>query len=144
MSNNINRIHNLEKAFVFYMNTMYDWNLNWTGEGMSNWDAEGSTAKGNKCVVEMKFRKTYYETKMIEVFKYDKLMSLDKDIVKLYFVSDPKGSYMFYLNELNDLSKESLSCPKNTMWNGAKTNKDVYLLSEDSAIMKQQFNTKLF
>ena len=81
---------------------------------------------------------------MIEVFKYDKLMSLDKDIVKLYFVSDPKGSYMFYLNELNDLSKESLSCPKNTMWNGAKTNKDVYLLSEDRAIMKQQFNTKLF
>ena len=37
MSNNINRIHSLEKAFVFYMNTMYDWNLNWTGEGMSNW-----------------------------------------------------------------------------------------------------------
>ena len=52
-------------------------------------DAIGKTPKGFDCVIEMKFRNKYYEDKMLEKDKYDSLMKLDKDIIKLYFVNDP-------------------------------------------------------
>ena len=100
---------------------------------MLSWDAQGLTPKGHKCVIEMKFRDTYYETKMLEQYKYKKLMKLDDDIVKLYFVNDPKGNYLFWLNDLEDLEIQEMYCPSTTMWDNKKRNKKVYLLREDQA-----------
>ena len=42
--------------------------------------------------------KKYYEDKMIEKYKYDKL--LEEDAIALYFVADPKGNYLYWLNDL--------------------------------------------
>ena len=123
-------IHKYEQAVVWFMN--FDgWELEWTGEDFEHYDAKGKTPKGHDCVIEMKFRNKYYEDKLLEKYKYDKLMALDSNIVKLYFVADPKGNYLFWLNNIDvEQYGNSVYAPKTTLWNNNKTNKQVYLLPE--------------
>jgi hypothetical protein len=130
----IETIHSFEKAYVDALN-LDGWRLVHTGETNLPFDAQGITPKGLKCVIEMKFRDKYYDTKILEVGKYNNLMKLDSDIQKFYFVNDPKGNYLFWLNDLKDLKKEELYCPKTTMWNTKKQNKSVYLLQEKQSII---------
>ena len=129
----INKIHNWEKAVVTLLN-LDGWNLKHTGGGMESWDAIGTTPKGQECVIEMKFRNKYYDTKIIEKFKYDKLIETGK--VALYLVNDPKGNYMFWLNNLKDLQTKDMYCPDTTLWTKKKILKPCYLLEEkDAAII---------
>ena len=65
--------------------------------------------------------------------RYDSLMSLGKDLIKLYFVNDPKGNYMFYLNKLVLPSAVEMYCPDTTMWTKKRLKKPVYLLEENQA-----------
>ena len=65
-----------------------------------------------------------------EKYKYDKLMSLPEDVVKLYYVNDPKGSYIYWLNEIKLPKVESIRCPSTTMWSQDRKDKEVYLLPE--------------
>ena len=81
----------------------------------------------------MKFRDKYYETKLLEKFKYDKLMEMDKELTKLYLVFDPKGMYIFWLDNLQLPELEQLNCPDTTLWTKTKKQKDVYLLEESQA-----------
>lgn len=128
----INTIQKLEKSVVAFFN-IDGWDLDWTGDGFKHYDASGYTAKGNPCVIEMKFRNKYYEHKMLEKYKYDKLMSMDDDIVKLYFVADPKGNYLFWLNKLNMPETVDMYCPDTTLWTKKRLLKPVYLLKENDA-----------
>lgn len=146
----IEKINKLEKAFCKIKNTFDDWQLEWIGDQNKSWDAEGVTPKGFKCVIEMKFRNKYYESKLLEKYKYDKLMELPKDVVKIYYVSDPKGEYYFWLDKLKDLELIKKNCPTTTLWNDRKVKKEVYLLNEDLAsiinrpsesIFKEDFKT---
>ena len=82
----LNKVHQLEKAMVLLLN-FEGWDLEWTGEGSERWDAKGKTQKGYDCVIEMKFRNKHYETKMLEKDKYDALMALDKDVIKIWVQS---------------------------------------------------------
>jgi hypothetical protein len=131
--NQITKTNKFEKAFVLFLNTFDNWKLDWVGKKNLPYDAMGYTPKGNKCVIEMKFRKKYYQDKMLEKKKYDALMSLPKDVVKIYFVSDPKGSYWFWLDKLEELDIITKNCPTQTFWNGNKIKKEVYLLPESEA-----------
>lgn len=70
---------------------------------------------------------------MLEKLKYDKLMAMDQDIVKLYFVNDPKANYMFWLNDIELTETKELYCPDTTLWSKKKRNKSVYLLNEEQA-----------
>jgi len=79
----------------------------------------------------MKFRNKYYETKIIEKAKFDKLIATGK--VALYFVNDPKGNYMFWLNNLKDLETKNMYCPNTTLWGSKKVSKPCYLLKESDA-----------
>ncbi len=126
----IKKIHKWEKAAILLLNND-GWNLTHTGEGYESWDAIGTTPKGAECVIEFKFRQTYYETKMIEKFKYDKLIQSGK--VALYFVNDPKGNYLFWLNDLQDLQTKDMYCPDTTLWTKKKVLKPCYLLKESDA-----------
>ncbi len=126
----INQIHKWEKAVITLLNND-GWELTHTGENYESWDAEGITPKGHECVIEMKFRKTYYETKMLEKYKYDKLIDTGK--VALYFVNDPKGNYLFWLNELTDLEIKEMYCPDTTLWTKKRLRKPCYLLKEEDA-----------
>ena len=93
----ISKIKKLEQAVVQVLN--FDgWDLKIPEDNFSRYDAYGTTPKGKKCVIEMKFRNKHYEDKMLEKDKYDALMSLDDDIVKIYIVADTKGNFMYWLN----------------------------------------------
>tara|TARA_R110002096_G_scaffold235286_2_gene425481 strand:- start:813 stop:1247 length:435 start_codon:yes stop_codon:yes gene_type:complete len=133
----IKKINQWEKAVVMLLN--FDgWQLEWTGEGSSRFDAEGFTPEKNgkrfRCVIEMKFRNKYYEEKMLELDKYSALMNLDEDIIKLYFVNDPKGNFMYWLNTLKMPDTIKKYCPDTTMWTKKRILKDVYLLKENDAV----------
>ena len=125
-------IHKLEQTIVNFLN--FDgWDIKWTGEGFAHYDASGFTRKGIPCVIEMKFRNKYYEDKMLEKYKYDELMKMDKDIVKLYFVNDPKGNFLYWLNTLKLPEPKEMYCPDTTLWTKKRLLKPVYLLKENQA-----------
>ena len=125
-------INKYEKAVVYLLN--FDgWTLKWCGGGFDHYDAEGITPKGFDCVIEMKFRNKYYVDKMLEKYKFDKLMALDDKIVKLYFVADPKGNYLYWLNDIEMPDTQQKYCPTSSLWETKKELKEVYLLSEECA-----------
>ena len=95
----LSKVHQWEKAVVLLLNSN-GWELEWAGKGYSRYDAIGKTPKGYACVIEMKFRNKHYETKMLEKDKYDALMRIDENIIKIYYVFDPKGNFLYYLNKL--------------------------------------------
>jgi hypothetical protein len=131
----LDKIYALEKKVLNHLNSK-GWDLVHTGEGTLPYDAKGKTPKGFDCVIEMKFRDKYYDTKLLELAKYRKLMKLDSDIQKFYFVSDPNGGYMFWLNKMKDFQESTLYCPQKTFWNSKKQNKNIFLLKEEQAIAK--------
>lgn len=133
----LEEVHKWEKAVVMLLN-FDEWNLTWSGGSYEHYDAEGFTPKGNKCVIEMKFRTKYYKTKMIEKYKYDKLMEMSDDVVKLYFVNDPKANYLFWLDSITLPTIEELYCPDTTLWTKKRKNKEVYLLEESQATLIQE------
>ena len=128
----IKKINKDEKAIVLLLN-LDGGNLEWCGSGNARYDAKGKTPKGKDCIIEMNFRKKYYEEKMLEKDKYDALMSLDKNVIKLYFVNDPKGNFMYWLNNLEMPTPQKKYCPDTTMWTKKRLLKDVYLLKENQA-----------
>ena len=130
----INNIQKWEKAVVAIMNII-GWDLKWSKNQFEHYDARGLTPKGFECVIEMKFRNDYYEKKLLEKYKYDKLMAMDEDIVKLYFVNDPKANYLFWLNNLQLKEKTQLWCPETTLWKSKKVLKTCYLINERDAII---------
>lgn len=95
----LQRINRYEQAIVNLLK-LDGWDLEWCGGGFDHYDAKGYTPKGKECVIEMKFRNKYYETKMLEKYKYDKMMEMPDNIIKLYFVNDPRANYMFWLNDI--------------------------------------------
>jgi len=130
----IKKVNQWEKAVVILLNSE-GWDLEWSGEGFSRYDAIGKTPKGFDCVIEMKFRNKHYDTKMLEKDKYDSLMMLDKDIIKIFYVFDPKGNFLYYLNTLKLPKPVKKYCPDTTMWTKKKMLKEVYLLEENGAVV---------
>jgi len=128
----LSKIHLYEQAVVKILN-LDTWDLKWAGNGFEHYDAIGKTPKGHDCVIEMKFRNKYYKEKMLEVYKYEQLISMDSEIVKLYFVSDPKGNYLYWLNYLEMPEPIEMYCPDTTMWTKKRLLKPVYLLTEEQA-----------
>jgi len=128
----LEKTHQFEKAVVYILN-LDGWNLKHTGIGSERYDARGFTPKNFPCLLEMKFRNKYYEDKMIEKKKYDALMNLAQDNVILYFVADPKGNYLFWLNDLILPNISIVNCSKTTYWNSENETKEVYYLPESKA-----------
>ena len=119
-----------EKTIALMMNGFLDFKLNWVGDENTFYDLRGLSPNGNKCVVEIKVRQKYYKEKMLEKYKYDKLMTLPDDVVKLYYVFDKKGSYLYWLNQMELPPVKSISCPSTTLWSKDRKDKEVYLLPE--------------
>jgi hypothetical protein len=136
----LEQVQEYEKAVIFLLN-LDGWDLKWTGneDKYKHYDASGYTPKTDKdgnpirCVIEMKFRNKYYPEKLLEKSKLDYLMSMDKDIVKLYFVADEKGNYLFWLNDIKLPKVQKRYCPSTTLWSNKKESKEVYLLKENLA-----------
>lgn len=130
----LEKIHKLEQAAIHIWNTFDGWQLEWTGDTDEYYpaDAIGYTPKGFSCAIEMKFRNKYYPTKMLEESKYKRLMNMNVD-VRLYFVGDSKGNYMFWLDEIEMPEPEKIWCPSTTLWSNSKEEKLIYLLEEEKA-----------
>ena len=127
---NLNKVHQFEQTIVSLLN-LEGWHLEWCGGGYEHFDCIGTSPKGNQVVMEIKWRKKYYEKKMIEKYKFDKL--LDEDAEALYLVADPKGHYIFWLNDLAKQETVELYCPDTTLWTKKRNNKECYLLDEKNA-----------
>ena len=130
----IQDVHNLEKSIVTLFN-LDGWDLKWCGGGYDHYDAKGKTPNGSNCVIEMKFRNKYYNTKILEKYKYDQIMALPDDVIKLYFVDDPRANYLFWLNDLTIPGIKEIECPSTTLWDQKKKTKELYLLNESQAIV---------
>jgi hypothetical protein len=126
----IDKIKDWEQATVNLLN-LDGWQLE-VSKDYDHYDAIGLTPKGLKCVIEMKFRNDYYEDKMLEKKKYDKLMQM-YDYVKIYFVNDAKGNYFFWLDDMVMPEVKTMRLPKQTLWDKTRIEKEIYLLPESKA-----------
>jgi hypothetical protein len=126
----IEKIKDWELATVNLLN-LDGWDLK-VSKDYDHYDAIGLTPKGLKCVIEMKFRNDYYEEKMLEKAKYDKLMQM-YDYVKIYFVNDAKGNYFFWLDDMVMPEVKTMRLPKQTLWDKTRIAKEIYLLPESKA-----------
>lgn len=132
----IEKIKQWELATIGVLN-LDGWDLEPSKE-FDCYDAIGTTPKGIKCIIEMKFRNDYYETKMLEVDKYNRMMAIP-DCVKIYFVNDAKGNYMFWLDSMEMPEPKWISAPKTTMWKNNNVNKNVYMLPENKATIINRY-----
>jgi hypothetical protein len=133
-ANNIEKIHLLEQQLVFLLN-LDGWQLEWTGEDYSHYDAEGLDLNGRKCIIEFKFRSEAYTDKMLEVYKYQAL--LDVDIAKRYYaVIDFKGCWVFDLDSIVYTS-QTINSPKQSIFsNTNKVEKKVMMIGKSSAVKR--------
>ena len=65
---------------------------------------------------------------MIQLDKFKRLIDTGK--TALYFVNDPKGNYLFWLNNLKDLEPIDFYLPDTTLWGKKKHKRACYLLDE--------------
>lgn len=123
--------HKWEQGLIHLLN-LDGWELEWTGEDFEHYDAKGKTPKGFDCIMEIKVRNTYYPEKLIEKYKYDKLMAFK--CMKFYFVVDNKGNYLYHLDSLILPDVKEIQAGATTYFeNNNKVLKQVYYLSESQA-----------
>jgi hypothetical protein len=123
--------HKWEQGIIHLMN-LDGWQLEWTGEEFKHFDAKGKTPKGFDCVVEFKLRHAYYSTKVLEKYKYDKLMA--ENCMKFYYVFDSKGNYLYHLDNLVLPSPSLINCKTTEKFAKRELmDKEVYMISESQA-----------
>lgn len=132
-----NSHHKWEQGIIQLLN-LDGWNLEWTGEEYSHYDAKGFTPKGFRCVMEIKLRHSYYPTKILEEYKYNKLMK--EDALKFYYVFDTKGNYLYYLDGLGLPELVTIqSKTKHKFDDDTIIDKKVFMLSESQASIVNKY-----
>lgn len=123
--------HKWEQGIIQLMN-LDGWELEWCGEAFEHYDAKGKTPKGFDCVIEFKLRHAYYPTKILEKFKYDKLM--EENCIKFYYVFDSKGNYLYYLDTLVLPVPVDVNCKTTEKFGNTElVDKQCYMISESQA-----------
>jgi len=129
--NNETSHHKWEQGIIHLMN-LDGWELEWCGEGMESYDAKGKTPKGFDCVIEFKLRHQYYPTKILQKFKYDKLM--EENCMRFYYVFDCKGNYLYLLDSLVLPTPVNVSCKQTEKYEKDEIiDKLCYMISESQA-----------
>lgn len=127
----INSHHKWEQGIIKILN-LDGWDLQWTGAEYEHYDARGKTPKGIDCVIEFKLRHSYYHTKVLEQYKYNKLMQMD--CLKFYYVFDLKGNYLYFLDTLKLPEETKVKCKTTEKFERTELiYKPVYMLSESEA-----------
>jgi len=125
--------HKWEQGIIHLMN-LEGWNLEWCGGGFEHYDAKGKTPKGFDCVIEFKLRHSYYQTKILEHYKYSKLMQ--EQCLKFYYVFDNKGNYLYYLDTLNIPEPVAINCKTTEKFSNTELiDKQCYMLTESQAAL---------
>ena len=89
-------------------------------------------SKKHKCVIELKCRRTHYDTLFIEKMKYDKLISMGCQV--RYINSTPKGVYSFNLNTLKTKWVDRTMKKQTDFNNNSKVVKKVMELEVSSSV----------
>lgn len=105
-------VYELENELIFLLN-MSGWKIKWSEEKYCRYDAIGTDLKGQTCVLEFKFRRKYYPTKILETKKYNALLDQNKEMY--YCVVDIKGCHIYDLQNLNRNNLIELHLPKETI-----------------------------
>ena len=130
--------HKWEQGIIQLMN-LDGWDLQWCGGGMEHYDAIGKTPKGFDCVIEFKLRHKYYLTKVLEAYKYSKLMEL-KDCLKFYYVFDSNGNYLYYLDTLVLPNLVDINCKTTEKFGNTELiDKQCYMISESQASIVNKY-----
>jgi hypothetical protein len=129
--------HIWEQGIIQLMN-LDGWNLEWTGGEFEHYDAKGKTPKGFDCVIEFKLRHAYYSTKILEKYKYDKLMS--EDCMRFYYVFDSRGNYLYHLDNLTLPTPVMVNCKTTEKFGREKIiDKPCYMISESQASIVNKY-----
>lgn len=105
-------VYVLENELIFLLN-MSGWKIKWSEEKYCRYDAIGTDLKGQSCVLEFKFRRKFYKTKILETKKYNALLDQNKEMY--YCVVDEKGCHIYDLQNLNRNNLIELHLPKETI-----------------------------
>ena len=89
----------VEKELFTYLKNMYLADLTFAEDSMSRWDC---VSDHSKVRIELKCRRTHYDTLLLEKKKYDAMIESVKGsgYRPLYINSTPKGIYSFDLSEI--------------------------------------------
>jgi hypothetical protein len=124
--------HHLWEQGIIHLMNLDGWDLEWTGGEFEHYDAKGKTPKGFDCVIEFKLRHAYYSTKILEKYKYDKLMA--EDCMRFYYVFDCKGNYLYHLDSLVLSTPVNVACKQTEKFENNKIiDKLCYMISESQA-----------
>lgn len=130
--------HKWEQGIIHLLN-LDGWELEWTGEEFSHYDAKGKTPKGFDCVMEFKLRHKYYPTKILEHYKYYKLMQ-EPNCMKFYYVFDCGGNYLYHLDTLKLDEPEVIRSKQTEKFEHTDLiDKKVYMLSESQAAIINKY-----
>ena len=124
--------HHIWEQGIIHLMNLDGWELEWTGGAMEHYDAKGKTPKGFDCVIEFKLRHAYYPTKILEKFKFDKLMQMP--CLKFYYVFDAGGNYLYYLDTLQIPAVTMVKCKTTDKFSNSELmDKECFMLSESQA-----------
>ena len=120
-------VYKWEQELIFLLN-LSGWQINWSADPYCHYDSIGYDKQGSQCVMEFKFRRSYYKTKILEKKKYNWLKETGK--AKLYYVAiDAKGCWIYDLDNIHKAKKITLELPKETITdNIVKEPREVYEL----------------
>lgn len=138
MENSKTSHHKWEQAIIGILN-LDGWDLIWCGESTEHFDAKGKTPKGFDCIMEFKLRHKYYPTKVLEQYKYEKLMAV-KDCLKFYYVFDLKGNYLYFLDTLKLPEPVLVNCKTTEKFGNIELiDKPCYMISESQASIVNKY-----
>jgi hypothetical protein len=106
-------IYELEKQLIFLLN-LDGWQIKWSEDKYCHYDAIGTDINGNECILEFKFRRAYYKTKIMECKKWNNLTHYKSD-KKYYCVIDQKGCFVYDIGDIDHQSVIELPLPKETI-----------------------------
>jgi hypothetical protein len=142
MMSNRTSHHQWEQAAIHLLN-LDGWDLEWCGESTEHYDAKGKTPKGFDCIMEIKLRHSYYPTKILEQYKYLKLMQ-EPNCMKFYYVIDVDGNYLYHLDSLILPELVNIKSKVTEKFDESyKMNKPVYMLSESQAAIVNKNQKKI-
>ena len=106
------QIYELENELIFLLN-MSGWHIEWSEEKYCRYDAIGTDLNCQSCVMEFKFRRKFYKTKILETKKYNALLDQNKEMY--YCVVDQKGCHIYDLANIDRNNLIELKLPKETI-----------------------------
>ena len=106
-------IYKLENELIFLLN-MSGWHIQWSEDKYCHYDAIGTDLNGKSCILEFKFRRAYYKTKILECKKWNRLTQYKSD--KTYYcVVDKKGCFVYDIGDIDHQNVITLDLPKETI-----------------------------